>query len=92
MIAKFVAYLCEGDDHLNIAGNVDIPAIVHGGGDDQFHGGRGPVVLLADDGNDTLIGGSSRDVLIGGTTYFDDEARMTLLAEWNSAETYGEAV
>jgi hypothetical protein len=66
-VDKILAYLCEGDDHFTIAGNVDIPAIVHGGGDnDHLNGGGGPAVLLGEDGDDTLIGGQSRNILIGG--------------------------
>jgi Ca2+-binding RTX toxin-like protein len=66
-VDKIIAYLCEGDDHFTIAGNVDIPAIVHGdGGDDHLNGGGGPTVLLGDDGDDMLVGGSGRDILIGG--------------------------
>jgi hypothetical protein len=31
-VNKIIAYLCDGDDQLTIAGNITIPAIVHGGG------------------------------------------------------------
>ena len=66
-VEKIIAYLFEGDDHLTIAGNVGIPAIVHGGADnDHLSAGGGPTVLLGDAGSDTLIGGSARNILIGG--------------------------
>jgi Ca2+-binding RTX toxin-like protein len=66
-VEQILAYLCEGDDHFTIAGNIDIPAIVHAGaGDDHLNGGRGPAVFLGEDGNDTLLGGSGANILIGG--------------------------
>jgi len=66
-IEKIIAYLCEGDDHLNIAGNVDLPAIIHAGaGNDHINSGGGPSVLLGEVGDDTLIGGFGRNILIGG--------------------------
>ncbi|MDP6555197.1 MAG: hypothetical protein QGG71_11075, partial [Pirellulaceae bacterium] len=66
-VDKIIAHLCAGDDHLTIAGNVDIPAIVHGdGGNDHLNAGGGPTVLLGHDGDDMLVGGSGRDILIGG--------------------------
>lgn len=66
-VNQIIAYLCEGDDHMTIAGNIDIPAIVHAGADDDhINAGGGPSVLLGGTGNDALIGGSARDILIGG--------------------------
>ena len=66
-VDQIIAYLCEGSDHMAIAGNVAVPAIVHGGeGDDHLTGGAGPNVLLGDAGDDMLIGGSGSSILIGG--------------------------
>jgi PKD repeat protein len=66
-VEKIIAYLCDGNDNLTIAGNVHLPAIVHGGGgNDHLNAGSGPSVLLGDGGADMLVGGSGRDVLIGG--------------------------
>lgn len=67
-IDHILAYLCKGDDHMNMAGNVTSTSIVHGGaGNDHLHGGGGSTVLLGDAGDDLLIGQSGRGVLIGGT-------------------------
>ena len=67
-VDKTIACLCEGDDHMTIAGNIDVPAILHGGdGDDHLNAGGGPSVLLGDGGADMLIGGTGRDILIGGS-------------------------
>lgn len=66
-VNKMVAYLCDGDDHLTIAGNITIPSIIHGGGgNDHLSAGGGSAVLLGEGGNDTLIGGNSFNILIGG--------------------------
>ena len=66
-VDQIIAYMFEGDDHMTIAGNVDLPAIVHGGDDnDHLNAGGGPAVLLGDAGNDMLTGGSVRNILIGG--------------------------
>jgi Ca2+-binding RTX toxin-like protein len=66
-VAKIIAYLHGGNDHLIIAGNVAVPAIVHGGaGNDLLKAGGGPSVLLGDEGDDILIGGRNRDIIIGG--------------------------
>jgi hypothetical protein len=63
-----MAYLCQGDDHMTIAGNVAIPAILYGqGGNDQLNAGAGPTVLLGGSGDDLLNGTGGRSILIGGT-------------------------
>lgn len=65
---KIIAWLCDGDDHMTIAGNISVPAIMHGGtGNDHLVAGGGPAILLGDSGDDQLVGGSGRNVLIGGT-------------------------
>jgi Ca2+-binding RTX toxin-like protein len=67
-IDTLIAYLCGGDDHLTIAGNVAIPSIIHAGeGDDHINAGGGPGVLLGGLGDDMLVGGNGRNILIGGT-------------------------
>lgn len=67
-VDHIIAYLCMGDDHLNIAGNVASVAVVHGGdGNDHLHGGGGLTALLGDAGDDTLIGQGGRNILIGGS-------------------------
>jgi Ca2+-binding RTX toxin-like protein len=66
-VNKIIAYLCQGDDHLTIAGNVAIPAIIHGdAGNDHLKGGDGPAVLLGGCGDDKLVSGSGSHLLIGG--------------------------
>ncbi len=66
-VDEFIAYLCDGDDHMTIANSLLTPGIVHGGaGNDHLVAGGGPTVLLGNLGDDTLIGGRGRNVLIGG--------------------------
>lgn len=66
-ITNIVATLGDGDDQLNIADCVSLPATVHGGGgNDRLNAGAGPAVLLGDAGNDFLKGGCGRDILMGG--------------------------
>ncbi len=67
-VNRIVAELGEGDDCLEIAARVELPAVIHGGaGNDCLRSGGGSAVLLGDAGNDELKGGRGRDILIGGT-------------------------
>lgn len=62
------AYLCDGDDHLNVAGNIDHRLIAHGGpGNDHLSGGGGPAVLDGGAGDDEIIAGSANNIVVGGT-------------------------
>ncbi|EMI17620.1 cadherin-related protein [Rhodopirellula maiorica SM1] len=72
-VGQIVAYLLDGDDTLNMAGNIELPSILNGGaGNDQLKAGRGPVVMLGGAGDDELHGGKGRNVIIGGL----DEDRL----------------
>ena len=67
-IDRIITYLCDGDDHMTIAGSVVTPIVVHGGdGNDHLHSGGSLAALLGEGGDDRLIGQSGRNVLIGGT-------------------------
>ena len=57
----------DGNDNLQVAGAIRIPAWLDGGkGNDRLKGGNGADVLLGGDGNDFLDGGQGNDVMIGG--------------------------
>jgi Ca2+-binding RTX toxin-like protein len=59
--------LGSGDDQATLAGNVQINAVLAGGGgNDLLEGGAGNDILLGGAGNDVLLGGRGRDILIGG--------------------------
>jgi hypothetical protein len=66
-VERIIAYLGAGDDHLSLANQAAMPAVIHGGaGDDHLIAGGGPTALLGDDGDDTLIGHVGRNILVGG--------------------------
>jgi Ca2+-binding RTX toxin-like protein len=66
-IDKIDARLGFGNDLVVIAGNVKLPAILHGeAGDDAIYAGGGASLLLGGLGEDLLIGGHGRNILIGG--------------------------
>jgi Ca2+-binding RTX toxin-like protein len=65
---RLLVYAQAGDDDVQVAGSIALPAWLYGGdGDDRLKGGSGPNVLLGGAGDDLLVGGSGRDLLIGGT-------------------------
>jgi Ca2+-binding RTX toxin-like protein len=64
---RVVAYGQAGNDDIQVAGSINLPAWLYGGdGNDRLNGGSGPNVLLGGAGDDQLFGGSGRDLLIGG--------------------------
>jgi RTX calcium-binding nonapeptide repeat (4 copies)/PKD domain len=64
---RILIYGGAGDDTIQVAGGVSLPAWLYGGdGNDTLSGGAGDDVLLGDSGNDQLTGGQGRDLLIGG--------------------------
>ena len=65
---RLVAHGGDGDDDIQVAGGIALPAWLYGeGGNDRLKGGAGHDVLLGGDGDDMLVGGGGRDLLIGGT-------------------------
>lgn len=66
-VDQILAYLGQGDDHLTIAANVKLPAVIHGAaGNDHLYGGGGGAILLGEAGDDMLMGGTASGILIGG--------------------------
>ena len=64
---SLLAFGQDGNDHLEVAGGILLPALLVGGdGNDRLKGGAGDDVLLGESGEDLLVGGSGRDLLIGG--------------------------
>ena len=69
-IDRIVNFMCEGDDHVNMAGNLELPTITDAGaGDDHINGGGGSDIILGRDGNDHLNGRGGNDLLIGGSGF-----------------------
>ncbi|MGN6133949.1 MAG: hypothetical protein ACTHOU_05575, partial [Aureliella sp.] len=66
-ITQIVVVMCDGNDQVQVAGNITTPTILDGGdGDDKLNGGAGNNIIIGGDGADELLGGSGRDLLIGG--------------------------
>jgi hypothetical protein len=64
---RIVVYAQAGDDDVQVAGSIALPAWLYGGdGADRLKGGAGNDVLLGEGGVDLLVGGSGRDLMIGG--------------------------
>ena len=65
---RIVAFGGAGDDDIQVAGNISLPAWLYGeAGNDRLKGGASNDVLLGGAGDDFLAGDSGRDLLIGGT-------------------------
>ena len=46
-VQSIVIVTCGGNDHVTIAGNIDLPAVIHGGdGDDDLNGGGGRSIVI----------------------------------------------
>jgi Ca2+-binding RTX toxin-like protein len=86
----------NGNDTLNVSGSSANNVLVGGGGTDRLIGGQGRDVLIGGAGQATLQAGSnanpllSGDILIGGTTDYDNNAAAlaAILAEWGSTDSY----
>ena len=73
-----------------LTGDATGGVLVGGAGADNLTAGAGRSILIGGKGADTLSGGSTDDLLIAGSTIYDanDAALMTLLGEWQSADSY----
>jgi hypothetical protein len=66
-ITRLIVNGGPGDNHIEVANNVLLPAILLGGsGNNHIEAGGGPTVLVGGAGNDHLDGGVVNDILIGG--------------------------
>jgi Ca2+-binding RTX toxin-like protein len=64
---RIIAFGQAGDDDIEVAGSIALPAWLYGGdGNDRLKGGGGNNVLLGGNGDDTLTGGKGLNLLIGG--------------------------
>src|SRR5262249_20629850 len=78
----------DGNDTINVSGSNVGNVLLGGGGSDLLIGGLGPDVLIGGTGPSTLRAGSGGDILIGGTTSFDNNAAAlaAVLAEWSRTD------
>jgi Ca2+-binding RTX toxin-like protein len=80
--SRLVAHGLGGDDDLQVAGSISVPAWLYSGaGDDRLKGGDGHDPLVGGDGRDILIGGAGADRIVGnadedivvaGSTAYDE--------------------
>jgi hypothetical protein len=64
---RIAVYGMDGNDNIQIAGSIKVPAWLDGGaGDDRLKGGKANDMLQGGEGNDNLNGGQGLDILIGG--------------------------
>jgi len=64
---RIAVYGLDGNDNIQLAGAIRIPAWLDGGeGNDRLHGAKGNDVLRGGPGDDDLNGQQGDDVLIGG--------------------------
>jgi len=62
-----VVHAYAGNDDVQVAGSIALPAWIYGGdGDDRLKGGAGADMIQGQVGHDLLVGGAGRDLLIGG--------------------------
>jgi hypothetical protein len=90
-VDQLMAFLCDGDDHMNVSGNISLPTLIDGGdGDDHLNGGGYRSLLIGGLGQDRLVAGSAGDVLIGGSTDQDHhlDILQAALAAWASSDPY----
>jgi hypothetical protein len=86
----------HGGNHGNtLTGDSQGNILIGGTGANTITGGSGMSLLIADKGASTIKGGSANgDILIGDYTTYDsmttahETALMSILAEWQSADTY----
>src|SRR5438093_9176751 len=87
--------LGRDNEILNLTGSVinlgtAIPnnVLVGGGGTDRLIGGPGRDILIGGAGQATLQAGAGGDILIGGTTAYDNNAAAlaAVLAEWSRTD------
>jgi streptogramin lyase len=64
---RILAYGQAGNDDIQVAGGISLPAWLFGdAGNDRLKGGGGANLLVGGEGDDLLVGSGNRDVLIGG--------------------------
>jgi len=95
-IARILVTSGPGDNHIEVANDVKIPAVLMGDyGNDHIQGGGGATIIVGGAGSDHLEGGSGGSILIAGTTDFDHTATsaapnvtalMALLSEWSRTD------
>jgi Ca2+-binding RTX toxin-like protein len=84
------AWLYGGDGNDRLKGGSGDDLLQGQAGDDLLVGGAGRDLLIGGIGADRIVGNSDDDILIAGTTDFDDNqaALCGILAEWASCQSW----
>jgi phospholipase C len=80
-ISRIQVYTQGGNDHVEIASQVTLPAMIFAGnGNDHIQTGSGNTVVVGGQGNNHIEGGSGRNILIGGTgnTHIEDHGGQSI--------------
>src|SRR4029079_11841481 len=88
--SRVVVYGQDGNDNIQVAGGVRLPAWLYGGnGNDRLKGGKGNDFLFGGAGNDNLLGGQGNDLLVGdvGADRLIGEAGNDILAAGSLSQT-----
>src|SRR5262249_45792584 len=95
-ITRLIVNSGPGNNHIEIAENVHLPALLMGSfGNDHIEGGGGSTIIIGGLGSDHIQAGSGGAILIGGITDFDRNLPVldALLVEWaRTDETYSQKV
>ena len=75
-----------------LTGNSKGNILLGGGGSNIIVGGTGVSLLIAGTGLSNITGGSGGDLIIGGNTTLDNNALDSILAEWQSVDTYANRI
>ncbi|MBI4327399.1 MAG: cadherin-like domain-containing protein [Chloroflexi bacterium] len=103
-LCRIIADGRDGDDVIDISGNVTVPTELHGGaGNDWLHGGAGYDQIFGEEGNDKLFGRQGNDLLDGGSgndwllgdggddTLYGGEGNDKLVGDGGDDTLYGDA-
>jgi hypothetical protein len=95
-ISRLIVNSGPGNNHIEVANDVRIPALLLGSyGNDHIEGGGGRTIIIGGQGSDHLEAGTGGSILIAGSTDFDRDvaALDSLLIEWaRTDETYAQRV
>jgi len=92
--SRVVVYGQDGNDNIQVAGGVRLPAWLYGGaGNDRLKGGNGHDFLFGGEGLDNLLGGQGNDLLVGdvGADRLGGEAGNDILVAGSIGATLTES-
>jgi Ca2+-binding RTX toxin-like protein len=87
---SLTSWLYGGAGNDRLKGGAGDDMLQGGAGDDLLVGGAGRDLLIGGTGADRIVGHADDDILIAGTTDFDEDAAALclIMAEWSSCRLY----